>query len=143
MISKPSNPKLTPDDVDVMAAILADYPELHWTRTMLEDSLKTPSCRVFYHSAVSFAVFQTVGNEAELLLVASRKDQQGRGHATRLLKDALTQLATQEVHHIFLEVRSSNQLAQHLYEKLGFVQTGRRCDYYQNPLEDAILYKNK
>ena len=41
---------------------------------------------------------------------------------------------------IFLEVRESNQPARRLYEKHGFREIGRRRRYYQNPLEDAILY---
>ncbi len=132
MISSPSN-------LEAMAVILADHPELHWTRALLEDSLQSPLTRVFA-SLFSFAVFQIVADEAELLLIATAKTQQGQGHASCLLRDALTQLAAQGIRSIFLEVRSSNEIGQHLYEKLGFIQTGRRRDYYQDPKEDALLY---
>ena len=46
-----------------------------------------------------------------------------------------------EAHLAFLtlEVRPSNAAAIALYEKHGFVQEGRRKDYYTDPREDALL----
>jgi ribosomal protein S18 acetylase RimI-like enzyme len=32
--------------------------------------------------------------------------------------------------------------ARAFYEKLAFHEYGRRKDYYSNPREDAIIYKN-
>ena len=40
---------------------------------------------------------------------------------------------------ITLEVRESNAPAIGLYQKLGFVEVGRRKNYYEKPREDAIL----
>ena len=42
---------------------------------------------------------------------------------------------------VFLEVRESNQAARALYEKWAFLESGRRRRYYQEPDEDAILYR--
>ena len=39
----------------------------------------------------------------------------------------------------FLEVRSTNQAAQALYEKCGFRSIARRTNYYTDPQEDAIV----
>ena len=38
-----------------------------------------------------------------------------------------------------LEVRVSNAAARALYESCGFVEVGRRPDYYEKPVEDALL----
>ena len=40
-----------------------------------------------------------------------------------------------------LEVRASNDPAKALYEKLGFLQVGKRPNYYRNPKEDALILK--
>lgn len=39
----------------------------------------------------------------------------------------------------FLEVRESNAAAQALYRSLGFTETGRRPNFYENPAEGAVL----
>ncbi|MGB3863640.1 MAG: GNAT family N-acetyltransferase, partial [Candidatus Aminicenantaceae bacterium] len=41
--------------------------------------------------------------------------------------------------YVFLEVRPSNLSARSLYNKLGFKVLGTRKDYYQTPLEDALI----
>ena len=38
------------------------------------------------------------------------------------------------------EIRASNAAAQRLGQSVGFVQRGRRKDYYRNPDEDALLF---
>ena len=42
-----------------------------------------------------------------------------------------------------LEVRVSNVPAISLYEKLGFIQVGRRPGYYRNPREDAYILRKE
>ena len=43
--------------------------------------------------------------------------------------------------HITLEVRESILPAIALYEKLGFVKVGIRKDFYEKPVENAIIYQ--
>jgi ribosomal-protein-alanine N-acetyltransferase len=45
------------------------------------------------------------------------------------------------VKEVVLEVRASNHPALALYRRLGFVESGRRKDYYQIPVEDALLMR--
>ena len=40
---------------------------------------------------------------------------------------------------LMLEVRAGNEPAIALYRKHGFVEVGRRKNYYEKPREDAIL----
>jgi ribosomal protein S18 acetylase RimI-like enzyme len=42
---------------------------------------------------------------------------------------------------VFLEVRESNKAARNLYLSLGFQELGRRPEYYETPLEPAIVMK--
>ena len=47
--------------------------------------------------------------------------------------------AEEHLAFLTLEVRASNHKAISLYTKNGFVQEGRRKDYYKDPKEDAII----
>ena len=44
---------------------------------------------------------------------------------------------------VFLEVRVSNHGAKALYQRLGFAENGVRRDYYDNPVEDAIVMRRR
>ncbi|MCK5138448.1 MAG: ribosomal-protein-alanine N-acetyltransferase, partial [Thermodesulfovibrionia bacterium] len=47
------------------------------------------------------------------------------------------------VENVFLEVRKSNYQAIRLYQKFEFIQIGLRKKYYQQPVEDALLFQLK
>lgn len=58
--------------------------------------------------------------------------------------DMLTQLISRGkkdfgIKEFTLEVRLSNMSAIHLYEKLGFVSEGIRKNFYEEPVEDALI----
>ena len=60
------------------------------------------------------------------------------------LIEALTEkLKEKENTCLTLEVRASNDPAIALYHKLGFVQVGRRPNYYRNPKEDALILRKE
>jgi [ribosomal protein S18]-alanine N-acetyltransferase len=79
---------------------------------------------------VGFLMMRQAGGEAEILTIAVDKKHQGKGIATKLLKDIWGKLALQKVEEVFLEVAESNESALHLYYKLGFKQVGTRKSYY-------------
>ena len=64
-----------------------------------------------------------------------------RGLGTRLLGEFLDLARARGADAVFLEVRESNRAARALYEKWAFLECGRRRRYYQDPDEDAILYR--
>jgi ribosomal-protein-alanine N-acetyltransferase len=51
----------------------------------------------------------------------------------------LTRAFSKGAKRAFLEVRMSNAAAQKLYSDLGFSGTSIRRDYYDMPLEDAVV----
>ena len=77
---------------------------------------------------------QVADQEFELLNMAIAPSWRRRGCAKDLLRRVL------ELHRgsWFLEVRASNMAAQALYEQAGFKRCGRRREYYDSPMEDAI-----
>lgn len=76
--------------------------------------------------------------EREILNVAVRLGYRRKGIATALLNQELSRRAV-----FFLEVRNSNLAARKLYAKLGFVEVGRRAEYYDFPVETAIVMQMK
>ena len=77
--------------------------------------------------------------EIENVVVANDRRRGGIGSA--LVRELLHQAATAKATSVLLEVRESNLAARRLYEKLGFLEVGRRPGYYAQPTEDALLFK--
>ncbi len=77
-------------------------------------------------------------SEREILNLAVAPVHRRLGVATALLRFELKRHATH-----FLEVRKSNIAAQKLYAKLGFIEVGRRPQYYHSPSEEAIVMRMK
>lgn len=111
----------------------------------LESSLRDSDAALVAESGdaalLGFAIFQRVLDEASLLNIAVEPTQQGRGLGAALLRHLLESLAQQGVSRLLLEVRCGNLPAIRLYRRLGFVDDGRRPDYYPVPggREDALL----
>ena len=42
-----------------------------------------------------------------------------------------------------LEVRAGNRTAQMLYQQAGWMETGRRKEYYRDPVEDAVVMERR
>lgn len=90
---------------------------------------------------LGFAVFQQVADEATLMNIAVAPGVQGQGHGGSLLDAVVSAAARGGAERLLLEVRESNAPARALYRKHGFVDDGRRRDYYPSAdgREDAIL----
>ena len=84
---------------------------------------------------------QTVCNETDMMNVAVTADFRRRGIGEQLVTALVAELKAIDSHCLTLEVRASNTPAQAMYEKLGFVEIGRRPRYYQNPKEDALILR--
>jgi ribosomal-protein-alanine N-acetyltransferase len=90
-------------------------------------------------AVVGFAAFHRVADQAELRNLAVAPQHQRQGIARALLRHGIGKLGETGVRRIFLEVRSSNCAALELYASLGFRLLSARKDYYQNPLEEALV----
>lgn len=86
---------------------------------------------------------QSVGDEADMMNVAVHPDYRRRGIARELVMGLVAALGEKGVHSLALEVRASNAPAIALYEQLGFIQVGRRPNYYRNPKEDALILRKE
>lgn len=86
---------------------------------------------------VGFALARIVLREAELLLLAVRRNWQRQGIGQRLLEDFVSRALLRGAERLHLEVRDGNH-AINLYRRAGFTQVGRRRNYYNG--RDGQLY---
>jgi len=86
---------------------------------------------------------QTVLGETDMMNVAVRPEFRRQGVAEALIEALIEGLKARQSHCLTLEVRDSNAPARALYEKLGFLEVGRRKNYYRNPREDALILRKE
>jgi ribosomal-protein-alanine N-acetyltransferase len=120
----------------------------HWSERQYREALGAGApLRLFLVAeetagdVLGFLIARCVGEEWELENIVVAQGRQRRGVASFLLKHFLDHAGQSGAHWVHLEVRQSNHPARALYEKWGFVETGRRRSYYSDPEEDAILYR--
>ena len=76
-----------------------------------------------------FALSRAIAGEAELLLLAVRRQAQARGIGRMLLERFIEIAEKKGARRLHLEVRDGNH-ALRLYAKAGFSEVGRRKNYY-------------
>lgn len=86
-------------------------------------------------------VWQQIVDEIHLHLLATAIDVRRQGIATQLMNILFQAAATQNIQRILLEVRQSNQNAQNLYHKLGFITIATRKNYYAGTENAVIMEK--
>lgn len=86
---------------------------------------------------------QTVLGEADMMNLAVHPEYRRAGVGRQLVRELVSRLKEQGSHILVLEVRASNEPAIALYDQLGFVQVGRRPNYYRNPKEDALILRKE
>ena len=86
---------------------------------------------------------QSVMGESDMMNVAVSPDYRRQGIGEGLVNALSAVLKEQGNTCLTLEVRVSNDSAIALYEKLSFVQVGRRPNYYRNPKEDALILRKE
>jgi [ribosomal protein S18]-alanine N-acetyltransferase len=86
-----------------------------------------------------FAAYHRVMDEVELRNIAIDPSNQRRGIARALLAAGIRTVQEFGARKFFLEVRASNQPALAFYASIGFHLLYTRHDYYQDPVEDALV----
>lgn len=81
--------------------------------------------------------------EADITNIAVAAEKRGCGIGEALIKFFKEMALHQGITALTLEVRVSNQVAIHLYEKMGFSSEGIRPNFYERPKEDAMIMWNR
>ncbi|WP_310498666.1 GNAT family N-acetyltransferase [Sandarakinorhabdus sp.] len=115
------------------AAFDAEFGEA-WSMLQLAGSMTMPSSfarlAATGDSIRGFSLSRAAGPEVELLLIAVAPLHRGAGMGRTLLEHAISESFQRGASEIFLEVRENNLAARALYARCGFVDVGRRDNYY-------------
>lgn len=135
-------------DLDEVMPIEQQSYEFPWTRGHFSDSLQSGYLlQVLCDESgalVGYMVAMHGVDETHLLNLTVAPAWRRRGLAQRLLAVLNQQARRAGAHQIWLEVRASNEAAQQLYLREGYLVVGRRPRYYPahpspHGREDAVL----
>lgn len=135
--------RMTEADLDAVLKIEYAAYSHPWTRGLFVDGLKSYEIWLLFEGQqqVGHGVLQIILDEAHLLNITIKPENQGRGLGLSLLERLMSRAYALSAKECYLEVRASNQSAYRLYERFGFNEIGKRRDYY--PLaggrEDALV----
>ena len=132
---------LRSDDADELAEIhrnafartwsAHDFNSLLAERSVIGIGLRRQSW--FGSRLAGFVLIRMAADEGEILTVAVRPSERGRGYGRLLMEEALRRLYREHVVACFLEVDRSNAAAVGLYRSLGYTVAGERKGYYNDP----------
>lgn len=136
--------KMQQEDVDGVMEIENVVCEFPWTASIFSDCIKVGySCWVLDDEAkvVGYGLLSVSAGESHILNICIKPEYQRRHLGMRMMQHLIKQSRYLDADSIYLEVRVSNPGAYDLYDKLGFVRTGERKDYYphKDGREDAIV----
>ena len=131
-------------DLNVIELIESEVHTYPWTRGNFLDSIKSShKCFMMQinNEIIGYAVIMFVLDECHVLNISIKKSMQKKGYGSDLLKEVIRRAGLAHSKTIYLEVRSSNHAAIHLYDKHGFNEMSVRKDYYRakEGREDAVL----
>lgn len=83
------------------------------------------------NALLGFILSRVAADEAEVLTIVVAAGLRKRGIGRSLMASHLARLRDVKVRTLFLEVGETNPAARKLYANLGFVEVGRRKNYYR------------
>lgn len=114
-----------------------------WSEKSFEEALDNPNA--FYIVAeeegrvAGYCGAYLILDEADVNQVAVDSSRQNQGIGRKLMEALLERLEQAGASAVTLEVRKSNRAAIALYESLGFITEGIRKNFYEKPVEDALI----
>lgn len=135
--------ELRAEDVETLSVIEARSFSMPWTAAdfvrLIEDRNSRYLVAEVDGRVVGCCGVTNVSGDGEIDNVVVDEAYRNRGIATALLRETLRMGYAMGVEAFTLEVRVSNALALHIYEKAGFVSEGIRPRFYERPTEDAMI----
>lgn len=132
------------DDVTAIENTIFSRP---WSKDDFLDCIKSNDkhyfCAISNGKTLGYCGYWGISDEAQIYNVAVKPEERGRGIARRLLEHLINFAISDNKKVCFLEVRVSNMIAKSLYKSLGFREDSIRRNFYDFPMEDALLMSLK
>lgn len=142
---------ISDDALDAVMAVMDSGFDPHWreawTRVQVRDSLEMPTTFLLLvdrdgrewdgGDAAGFVLARQALDEEELLLIAVRPEERGRGLGANLLGQYLRRACGRGTRRVFLEMRANNP-AISLYRRAQFSPIGTRPRYYRTSEGQSI-----
>jgi ribosomal-protein-alanine N-acetyltransferase len=90
---------------------------------------------------LGFLCSRVVADEWHVYNIATHPEHRRQGIASSLMRQGMARAQALGAVTGFLEVRTSNQPARALYERLGFIAVSRRRAFYHQPTEDGLVMR--
>jgi len=136
--------KMTVEDVEAITLIEQDSFSTPWTAEAFYNELTNNMFAQYMvmeyrKQVIGYAGMWIIIDEAHITNIAILTQYRGLGLGTRLMEEVQKTASYLGAKRMTLEVRPSNERAQQLYTKFGFVSEGVRPAYYADNGEDALI----
>lgn len=120
-----------------------------WKFALLEDEWKQEN---YHHSFVAenaeekcivgyCFIWGWEGVDMTISNIAVHQHHRQQGVGSKLMDQIIHTATEKKCASVLLEVRESNTIAQHMYQKYGFTPIGKRRAYYSSPTEDGLVLR--
>lgn len=135
--------QLGPEGVSVLAALHAQCFTEPWPEAAMASLLSSPGVTGLVLDAggvpAGLALVRAVVDEAEILTIGVTPQARRGGRGAALLNACIAAARQNGCATVFLEVSDANIPAMRLYERAGFVETGRRAGYYRDGSDARLM----
>ena len=138
--------KMQPEDLAEVCKIEKDNFSLPWSEKSFWESMEREDT-VFLVALEDVDVAGYIGcyciaGAGEITNVAVKASHRRKGIGGKLLQKLYEEGVALDTREYFLEVRESNEAAIGLYLRQGFVKEGIRKNFYEKPVENAVIMWN-
>ena len=135
--------KMQPEDLLQVCEIEKDNFSLPWSEKSFLESMERDDTLFLValdrEEVAGYLGCYCVAGEGEITNVAVKSSYRRQGIGGKLLETLYEEAKALHTREFFLEVRESNEAAIGLYSRQGFVKEGVRKNFYEQPVENAVI----
>ena len=135
--------KMQPEDLLQVCEIEKDNFSLPWSEKSFLESMERNDTLFLValngEEVAGYLGCYCVAGEGEITNVAVKSSYRRQGIGGKLLETLYEEAKALQTYEFFLEVRESNEAAIGLYSRQGFVKEGVRKNFYEKPVENAVI----